>query len=135
MSELNERQKALYSFLLERGDQWTCQKDIVYGLHEFYDVSFDDTKFHDSQTRKIMTADIRAINDSADVDKVILSGSRGVKIATEAEWQAAVKREYISVFKKLKRIRQKERKGLMDGQTRLAFQAEREVIEAFLQEG
>lgn len=133
MSELNERQMALYDFLEAMGDQWTPQKDIANALMWYYPL-YDENNFHDSQARKIMTADIRAINDSADVEKVIISGSRGVKIATKEEWRAAVKREYISVFKKLKRIRQKERKGLMDGQSRFVFKEERDVIEAFLHE-
>ena len=82
-----------------------------------------------------MTKDIRAINDSSVIQKVIISNpSRGVKIATEEEWQECIKREYISVFKRLKRIRNKERKGALNNQTRLVFKSERDTIEAFLHE-
>ena len=71
MSELNERQMALYDFLEAMGDQWTPQKDIANTLMWCYPL-YDENNFHDSQARKIMTADIRAINDSADVEKVIM---------------------------------------------------------------
>lgn len=134
MSELNHRQWSLYNYLKERGDQWTFQEEIAHALPQWYcPADMDD--FHNTRERHRMTNDIRIINESSVIQKVIISNPKyGIKIANEAEWQAAIRREYASVFKKLKRIRQKERKGLMDGQTRLVFQSEREVIEAFLHE-
>lgn len=134
MSELNSRQWALYEFLKKQGDVWTTQINIAYGMHGWYNTTFTDSQFHDSQTRLKIMKDIRAINDSEVIQKVIISSSKGVKIATEEEWQECIKREYISVFKKLKRIRNKEQKGLMNGQTRLVFKSERDTIEAFLHE-
>lgn len=134
MSELNPRQWALYNYLKERGDQWTFQEDIAYALPQWY-CPAENGDFHNTRERHRMTNDIRIINESNVIQKVIISNPKcGVKIATEAEWQAAISREYASVFKKLKRIRQKERKGRMDGQTRLTFKSERDVIEAFLHE-
>jgi len=134
MSELNPRQWRLYEFLKEQGDVWTTQKNIAYGLHGWYDTSFTDSQFHDSKTRLMIMKDIRAINDSGVIQKIIISSSKGVKIANEEEWKECIKRDYISVFKRLERIRNKERKGRMDGQTRLVFKSERDTIEAFLRE-
>lgn len=135
MSELNSRQWALYNYLKERGDQWTFQEEIAYALKEWY-CPVTNGDFHNTPQRHIMTRDIRAINDSSVIQKIIISNPRrGIKIANEEEWQTAVKNEYISLFKRLKRIKTKERKGLLDGQTRLVFKAERDVIEAFLHEG
>ena len=135
MSELNPRQWALYRFLVEQGDKWTYQEDIAKALPDWY-APIEETKdYHNTKERHLMTKDIRIINDSSVIQKVIISNpSRGVKIATEAEWQECIKREYISVFKKLKRIRNKERKGALNNQTRLVFKSERDTIEAFLHE-
>lgn len=135
MSELNNRQWALYRFLIEQGDKWTYQEDIAKALPDWY-APIEETKdYHNTKERHLMTKDIRAINDSAVIQKIVLSNpSKGVKIANEKEWQECIKRDYISVFKRLQRIRNKERKGRMDGQTRLVFNSERDRIEAFLHE-
>lgn len=135
MSELNPRQWALYRFLMEQGDVWTHQEDIAKALPDYYAPIEEVKDYHNTRERHLMTKDIRALNDSSVIQKVIISNpSKGVKIATEAEWQECIKREYISVFKRLKRIRNKERKGLLNGQTRLVFKSERDTIEAFLHE-
>lgn len=132
MSELNSRQWALYRYLVERGDQWTYQEDIAYALHEWYCPTSNED-FHNTKERKLMTKDIQAINNSTIIQKIIISNPKyGVKLATEDEWRESIRREYISVFNKLKRIRHKERKGCLDGQMRLVFKSERDVIEAFL---
>lgn len=135
MSELNPRQWALYRFLVEQGDKWNYQEDIAKALPDWYAPIDPTADYHNTKERHLMTKDIRAINDSGIIQKIVLSNpSKGVKIATEEEWQECIKREYISVFKKLKRIRNKERKGTLNGQTRLVFKSERDTIEAFLHE-
>ena len=135
MGELNERQKALYNFLLQQNNQWTFQEDIAKALPDWY-APIEQTKdYHNTKERHLMTKDIRALNDSSVIQKIILSNpNKGVKIANKEEWQECIKRDYISVFKKLKRIRNKERKGCMDGQMRFGFKSERDTIEAFLRE-
>lgn len=134
MSELNARQWALYNFLRERGDAWTFQEDIAYALPQWYCPTGNED-FHNTRERKIMTRDIQKINNSTIIQKIIISSPKyGVKLATESEWRENIKREYINVFNKLKRIRHKEKKGCLDGQMRLVFKSERAVIEAFLNE-
>ena len=128
---LNARQFALYHFLKERGNQWTKQEDVAYALFDWYPI-YGGENFHNCTARTIMTNDIRAINNSDLVDEVIISGNLGVKLATEEEFDNCIRREYRAVFNKLKRIRKKERKGKLNGQARLVFKTEREVIEAFL---
>lgn len=134
MSKLNFRQRALYNYLLERGDEWTHQLDVVYGMYDFYNFTDSNDKFHDSNARHILTKDIRAINNSDEIQKVIISSGKGIKIANEAEWEIYIRSEYKSVFSKLKRVRRKERKGLLNGQKRLVFDSERDIIEAFIKE-
>ena len=134
MSELNLRQWALYGFLLEQGDKWTHQIDVVYGMYGYYNFTDTNDKFHDSNARHTLTKDIRTINNSDEIQRVIISSGKGIKIANEAEWEMYIKSEYKSVFSKLKRVRRKERKGLLNGQTRLVFDTERDIIDAFLKE-
>lgn len=132
---LNNRQWALYNYLKSRGNEWTYQEDIAKALPDWYAPIEPTNDYHNTKERHLMTKDIRAINESDVIQKVIISNpSKGVKIATAEEWQECIKREYISVFKRLKRIRTKERKGLLNGQTRLVFKSERDTIEAFLRE-
>ena len=131
MSGLNARQKALYKFLLEKGDQWTHQIDVATALSEFYYFRKEKEKFHDSNARHTLTKDIRAISISDEIPKIIVSSGKGIKIANREEWEIYIKSEYKSVFNKLKRVRRKERKGCLDGQMQIynrdAF------IEAFLE--
>lgn len=131
MAMLNSRQWALYAYLKDRGDQWTKQEDIAYALNEWYRFLESDN-FHDSNARLLMTKDIRAINDNEVIQKIIISGSKGIKLANEEEFSLYIKRQYGSVLRRLQRIRHKEKKGAMDGQTRIVFKSERDVIEAFL---
>lgn len=134
MNQLNLRQWALYGYLKSQGDKWTFQEDIAYALPEWYHPTSNED-FHNTRERKLMTKDIQAINNSTIIQKIIISSPKyGVKLATESEWRESIKREYINVFNKLKRIRHKEKKGCLDGQMRLVFKSERAVIEAFLNE-
>lgn len=133
MNGLNERQIDLYNFLLEQGDNWTFQEQIAYALPCWY-CPVTNGDFHNTRERYLMTKDIQAINECPDVQKIIISNpSRGIKLATEAEWKECIKREYTSLFKKLKRIRQKENKGKMHGQSYVVYDTEQDFINAFLQ--
>lgn len=130
---MNKRQFALYNYLKEQGDKWTFQEEIARNLVEWYYFKSGEN-FHNSNARLLMTKDIRAINDDPVIQKIIISSPRGIKLANETEFNAYIKGQYKSVFSKLKRIRQKERKASLDGQTRLVFKSERDCIEAFLKE-
>ena len=132
--ELNSRQFALYNFLKECGDVWTTQKNVAYALNEWYDVSFDDNSFHDSVTRHQMTNDIRAINDSNVIQKIIISSPKGIKLANKDEFSRYIRKEIYSAVRRLMRAKRKAEKGNRDGQGRITFtKGEREVIEAFIE--
>ena len=133
-SELTQRQIALYNYLKECGDVWTTQINVAYALKEWYDVSFDDLSFHDSVTRHQMTNDIRAINDSNIIQKVIISSRKGIKLANKEEFQKYIRKEISAAVRKLVRAKRKAEKGNKDGQYRITFtKGEREVIEAFIE--
>ena len=130
-SELNPRQWALYNLLKNTPDTYWTQIELAYNLREFYDTTFDDSNFHDSTTRHQLTNDIRAINASDVIQKIIISTPKGVKIASNAEFEQYINAEFASIFRKLARTRKKAKKAGMDGQMRLVLGNERDTIEAF----
>lgn len=130
-SELNARQWALYNLLKNNPDRRFTQIEIVYALKEFYDTSFYNDQFHDSAARHLLTKDIRAINSSDVIQKIIISNSKGVKIASAAEFEKYIGAEFAAIFRKLERTRQKARKAGLDGQMRIVLGKERDTIEAF----
>lgn len=130
-SELNPRQWALYNLLKNTPDRYWTQIELAYKLREFYDTSFYNDQFHDSATRHMLTKDIRAINKSDIIQKIIISNSRGVKIASSEEFAQYINAEFASIFRKLARTRQKARKAGLDGQMRIVLGSERDTIEAF----
>ena len=130
-SELNARQWAVYNLLKNNPDKYLTQLQIVYTLKEFYDTSFYNDQFHDSAARHLLTKDIRAINKSEVIQKIIISNSQGVKIASSAEFEKYINAEFAAIFRKLERTRQKAKKAGLDKQMRIVLGSERDTIEAF----
>ena len=130
-SELNARQWALYNLLKNHPDRYMTQIEIVYGLKEYYDTTFYNDQFHDSKARHLLTKDIREINQSEVIQKIIISNSQGVKIASSAEFEKYINAEFAAIFRKLARTRQKAKKAGLDGQMRIVLGSERDTIEAF----
>lgn len=137
-SQLNPRQWALYRFLKERGDQWTTQVQAAVTLQKMYygqiyeNWSGDPAEFHDSGARLQMTLDIRKINDSGVIQKVIISSRKGIKIANEEEFERYIRLEIGAAVRKLLRAKRKAAKGSLDGQMRFVFNSERDTVKAFL---
>ena len=128
---MNGRQEILYNYLIERGDVWTTQEQIAYDLSHWYDVSTfaGSETFHDSKTRFDIGKDIKFINEDPTVDKLIISSPCGIKIATEQEAFRFISLEYASVFRRLKRVRNKEKKANLNNQVTIDGKA----ISAFLE--
>ena len=130
---MNARQTKLYNLLIDNGDKWIKQEQIAYLMANDYDYSFSldifDT-FHNSATRLDIMKDIRAINNDDAAEKIIISSPRGVKIATEEECLYYIGKEYASVFRKLSRVRKKEKKARLNHQISINGK----TIEAFLEE-
>lgn len=134
MSTLNTRQWKLYEFLKERGDQWTLQVNVALALSEFYPMTPAEAvlDFHNCQARQLLTKDIRAINDCPTIQKIIISSAKGIKIANSDEFQRYIGAEINSAVRKLMRAKKKAEKGNRDGQMRIVFNSEREVVKAFI---
>lgn len=130
MSELNARQWRLYNHLKSNGDKWEKQQEIARSLPDLYSVS-EGQPFHDSGARLLMTKDIREINKSDIIQKIIISSAQGVKLANKEEAQRYIAGKISAVFDSLERVRKLERKAGLDGQARLVFGRERGIIEAF----
>ena len=132
-SELNPRQWALYNLLKNNPDTYLTQADIVLKLYEHYGagVGIDWAMFHDSAARHMLTSDIRTINKSEVIQKIIISTSKGIKIANKEEFARYINAEFAAIFRKLARTRQKAKKAGLDGQMRIVLGSERDTIEAF----
>ena len=111
----NYRQDELYAFLASRED-WTPMRDVAGNLREFYGWGWGSSGFHNSAIRRMITEDIEKINQSDEYDMIIISGTRGVKLATRAEFRRWATAEYAEIFRKLKRVRHLTDKAGMDGQ-------------------
>lgn len=131
MSELNARQWRLYNHLKENGDKWEKQREIARSLPDLYPITAGQP-FHDSGARLLMTKDIRAINKSDVIQKIIISSAQGVKLANKEEARAYIAGKFSAVFDSLERVRKLERKAGLDGQARLVFGRERDIIKAFM---
>lgn len=131
MTKLNERQIALYEYLERKGDKWTTQQDVAFDLMEDY-FFYTSEIFHDSHARILMTKDIRAINDSAECEKIIISSSKGIKLANEEEFSKYISKQYASVFRRLQRVRTKEKKGKAHYNITFDENAEFDTVESLL---
>lgn len=125
---LTQRQKDLYEYLLKQNN-FMYQDEIAFysGLYTTYLVDATGSNFHDSPARHAITNDIRAINNSDEVDKIIISTPYGIKIATEEEFKQYIDAEFAAIFRKLKRTYAKAKKANLDGQ----YNFKDQVIEVF----
>lgn len=131
-SELNARQWAVYNLLKNNPDGYMTQFEICWLLHDDYPIEgIRHFEFHDSAARHMLTNDIRTINKSEVIQKIIISNSKGVKIANREEFEKYIGAEFASIFRKLARTRQKAKKAGLDKQMRIVLGNERDTIEAF----
>lgn len=130
-NELNARQWAIYNLLKNNPDKYMTQLGIVLRLQEWFVLDFTADTFHDSNARHTLTKDIRAINKSDVIQKIVISNNKGVKIANSEEFEKYINAEFAAIFRKLARTRQKARKAGLDGQMRIVLGQERDTIEAF----
>ena len=134
-SKLCSREWHLYRYLKDRGNQWTTQEQIAKDLHDIYpDIDFEKP-FHDRRVRHEIGKDIRSLNDSGMIQKVILSTPNGIKLATEEEFDKYIGLQINSTLNRLKRLKKLAEKGSLDNQLKFILNGhERPVVEAFLKE-
>lgn len=109
-----ERRKALYDYLCKNPDRWHKQAAIADSLPMEYGIA--EGFFPFSGVRRTMTDDIKCINEDTAFQFIIISGTRGCKIANAAEAERFCRSEASEIFKKLRRLRSIERKLAINGQ-------------------
>ena len=119
---LTPRQWKLYDLLKQNTEQWLTQYEISQQLSDLYGKYTGDSKlFHDTTIRYDLTEDIRKINQSDVIQKIILSSSQGVKIANEEEYREWSYKKWRSIKGMIKRLVWKDNKAKLDGQMKLVF--------------
>lgn len=129
MSELTTRQWKLYEFLKSQED-WVKQEHISSSLPE-YSVTEKDTPFHDTMARLNITNDIRAIKKSDIIQKIVISTTKGVKIATQHDFGIYFDHKLKALKKQMKLLYKQLKKAQLNNQTRIVYNSERDFIEAF----
>lgn len=130
---MNITQKKLYEFLLEQGDKYTPQAEIareLYGEFGNGECCLEPKDYHNTSERCLMLRYKQSINDSAEFEKIIISNSKGMKIATEEEAERYLANQYKALFRKLRRLRTMERKCNLHNQ----ITVDGHTIDAFLGE-
>lgn len=128
---MEHRHRALYEYLLDKGDVWTPQDEVARDLYEYFgngQAYFVPKEYHDTLERQVLSKTIAEINETFEYEKIIISSCKGIKLANEEEFVRYIKNHYRSIFKKLKRIRIMEKKGNANGQ--INFNGDE--VEAFL---
>lgn len=83
--------------------------------------------FHNSKYRRILTADIAAINASSDYRGIIVHGANGVEIGTRLNAEAYVRAQYAEAVRKLVLTQKMAKKLSLDGQ----FTLTQEIIDVY----
>lgn len=126
---MNVRQYDLYKYLKENyaDGKYISKKEICEALPEYY--SYDTkTNRHNVDIEK----DVRVINEWCNMQKCIVSNKRGYKIGNEQECNEYLTRRFNSIFKSLKTLYNIKKRLEQNGQYRLVFNNEREIMECFI---
>lgn len=128
---MNEKHIALYNYLLDKGDSWTSQVQVARDLYKEFgngECCLAPEEYHDTHERHLLSKAISDINFSNEFEKIIISSSKGIKLANEEEHHRYVASQYRAILKKLKRTYVMERKGNRNNQISI----DGRTIEAFL---
>ena len=131
---MNIPQRELYEYLLEKGDEWTPQVQVARDLYEYFgngECCLEPKNYHDTTERIDLLRAKQEINQNPEFPKIIISGKRGLKIATQDEFDRYRKSEYASIFRRLKRIRTMEKKANLHNQIDFDGNAVDSFIEKF----
>lgn len=126
---MNTRQHELYKFLKDNYQEgrYISKKEICEALPQYY-VFFTDTDRHNVNIEN----DIREINSWENMQKCIVSNRIGYKIGSEEECNEYLKRRFNTTLKTLKQLYAIKKRLEKNGQYRLVFGEERNIIESFI---
>ena len=129
--DLTTRQWELYRHLKNNysDDKYISKKEIVENV-QGYEVKDGETRFC-----RDIEFDVRIINDNEDIQKIIVSCSKGYKIGTPEQVHDYLVSREIEAKNSLKLTYKLRRKAEKNNQFRIKFgKYERDVIEAYLRE-
>ena len=126
---MNTRQYELYKFLKENyaDGKYISKKEICEALPQYY-IYNENTNRHNVD----IEIDIRSINDWDNMQKCIVSCKKGYKIGNEQECNEYLSRRFDSIFKSLKSLHAIKKRLEQNGQFRLVFGKERDIMECFI---
>ena len=112
---INERQLKLYNYLLNQ-EGWTNRVEILRDLASDYNyVDYGDL-YHNASA-VLLTSDIRTLNNSSEVRKLIIHNSRhGIKIATKEEAREFLRKDQVENIKRMQKHYFLQEKLYKDGQ-------------------
>lgn len=119
MRGLNKRQKQLYTWLLNSSkiDNFYKSKEFICrALSHIYPRFLEDSSEHNSAAFALLRNDVRAINRSDEVEKIIISSKKGYKIATKEEAEKYIEKRFKRDLKSLKLDWHLKKKCGLDGQ-------------------
>lgn len=126
---MNEKDKLLYEILLQNKNEYLTQQEVWEKLNNIKWGMYWGN-FHDSRQRQTLTKQINRLNRSYDFEGIIISNSKGIKLATETEAIKALKSIYAMACKKIKYAKELEKKINRNGQ----FDIELKEYHSFLKE-
>lgn len=127
--ELNSRQWSLYNFLKEQyaDGVYISKKEICKALPQYYTLDNKATRLC-----RDIEHDIRVINESTKIQKIIVSNRKGYKIGNKDEVDDYLSKRTALEVKSRNLTKKLKIKAKLDGQMKLTLGTnERDVIEAF----
>lgn len=129
--ELTTRQWKLYSFLKGQTEYKHVYQVLVES--ELYGQEFNSKNFNNSTAARALRKDLQALKASGAIQTVLATHTKkGIKIATKEEYASYSKRKWKAIVEAIKMQKLQDKKAGLDGQHRIVFNKEKEVIEAFI---
>ncbi len=131
MKPLTTKQWRLYDFLQDQGDQWSSRRLIATKLYLDSHEKFKAFKgTNNCPIIRQVTKDIQALRNNAEINKIIISGVRGVKIANAEEVEKWLDNRFISCMGELKRYYKDIDRLKRNGQYRVTNSANQTICTA-----
>lgn len=135
MKNLTSRQWKLYNYLKEHSTEYKLRKEILDDLAEHYPNAKETQEFNNTFGRRELSRDLTALKNSDVIQTVIISSSaKGIKLASEIEYQRYLEKRRISLLKSLKTNYKQMAKAKLNNQKRIVLKYEKDIIESLLQE-
>ena len=135
---LTSRCWMLYGYLKKHSDEYKKLEGILEDeeLRPLYPLPRAGQDFNNRADRRQLTDDITALKKSDIVQVVIMSDSgKGIKMATEEEYAQHLNKKRMSLLEELKTNYHQLSKAKLNGQMRLVFNREKDIIESLLKGG